>query len=87
MIIRENKCLKCDYLMDCSEPAFEEEDIMPTEGDMTMCLKCGEIMIFNKDLTVRIPNKEERERIQSDPRIMQMQIIRSGIVPDERKKR
>lgn len=42
-----------------------------------MCLNCGTLGIFEKDLTVRKPSQSELLEIDSIPDVMEAQIVRS----------
>lgn len=57
----ERRCAKCDYLFDRSTeviPADEEQSSRMTEGEVTLCINCGEAMILEKD-TLRSLTTEE----------------------------
>lgn len=48
------------------------EDLVPKPGDITMCLACGHLMAFNRDLTLRNLTEDEQAEAQTDPRILKM---------------
>jgi len=75
--IPPHRCPRCNYRMDCTTDAYGEAK--PKEGDVSICLMCGGLMVFNADLTVRKPTKEENLRFQSDPSIMRAQIMAAHI--------
>ncbi len=39
--------------------AGDAENPEPSPGDIVLCLRCGEILVFADDLTVRSPTTEE----------------------------
>ena len=43
------------------------DDVVPTEGDFTMCGKCGGPLIYNADQTTRLPTTEETDEMQKYP--------------------
>jgi hypothetical protein len=57
------KC-SCGYEFDCASPPFGEK-VRPQSGDITLCLKCGEIYIFTETLSVRMPTIDEIRRLDA----------------------
>jgi hypothetical protein len=49
-------------------------DLVPSEGDVTVCLECGNIAVFTVDLRLRVPTEEEFSQLKHDRRILAMQI-------------
>lgn len=54
-------------------------DHTPSDGDVTICLRCGHIMIFENDRP-RNPTDAEMREIAGDPRIIAAQKLRGKIV-------
>lgn len=49
-VLPESVCPTCKYVMDA---ATDSKGIhRPSAGDFSVCAKCGEIMLFNEDLTL-----------------------------------
>ena len=44
----------------------------PSGGDVTMCITCGFVCVFNDDLSLRKPSDEEMKTIEGDVRIAAM---------------
>jgi hypothetical protein len=42
----------------------------PRDGDMTVCLYCRHVMIYNADLSLRNPTDEEIVEIAGDPALV-----------------
>jgi hypothetical protein len=63
----ETKCLACGHILNGVFPVPGEKDLPPEEGCRTLCIRCGALMVFNKDLTLREPTEEEKAEIDSDP--------------------
>jgi hypothetical protein len=51
----ESKCPTCGYVMD-SATCIEKKAYRPKPGDLSICLKCGEILIFKADLRADLPD-------------------------------
>lgn len=64
-ITPKQNCPNCDYKMDRASPAFEEEAV-PQEGDLSICIKCGQLLVFNTDLTFRALSAEAYASIPDD---------------------
>lgn len=86
IIIPLSKCPLCGYEMDCVT-CVDTPDQAPRPGDLTICIKCGEVLVFTEELGLRIPTKEEYERYGNDDRIVAAQRIVRGFAgrPDHLK--
>lgn len=47
----------------------------PKEGDVTMCINCAGICIFNDDLTLRFPDATELAELEADPNVSQVRLF------------
>jgi len=56
------RCLKCDAVLDAN--THLEEDIEPKDGDFSVCLYCGEIMVFEGD-HFRTPNDADLQDLEA----------------------
>lgn len=47
-----SKCPVCGYQVDCATPVVSNPSkrIKPIPGDLTLCMKCGELMSFDENL-------------------------------------
>ena len=67
--VPENNCLCCGYLIDrasvCDSPITR-----PRSNDVTICVNCGEIMIFDHELKLRKPNDNDLRSIATDTNLM-----------------
>jgi hypothetical protein len=61
-------CPFCGYTMDAVGPAARDVHARPTPGDLAVCLKCGEILTFDPDLSVRAMNNREWLALTSEER-------------------
>lgn len=81
-----SKCPLCGYEMDCAT-CVDIPEHTPRPEDVTICIKCGEVLVFTEGLGLRIPTKEEYERYGTDERITAAQIVVRGFAgrPDHLK--
>jgi hypothetical protein len=49
--------------MDAASSA--EDGAVPTPGDISVCLNCGQILVFGDDLIQRMPTEEELAKIKA----------------------
>lgn len=59
----ETNCPKCGRLLSACSGINK---IFPMPEDVTICKYCQSILIFNKDMTARLPSQVELEEIQED---------------------
>ncbi len=52
MKVPPSTCPTCKYVNDAAT-YLQDESAQPKPGDFSVCLHCGEILIFNDDLTTR----------------------------------
>jgi len=64
----ECKCLHCGAAFSAATPVDGKG--APEPGIPTVCLKCGAVMVFADDLTVRGFTKEEADEVLRDPMLM-----------------
>jgi hypothetical protein len=79
----KNKCLNCKKALDSATGIGNENS--PSPGDITVCLRCGHIMAFNKQLRFRKLTDEEIIAIAGDPRIIEFQRARGKVFPETMK--
>jgi hypothetical protein len=85
-LIPKASCPKCGYRMDrTSDP--HGGDARPSEGDASVCLACGNVSVFNSDLSMRQPTAAEKELFDRDPQILEAQMARAYVVGDKLKDR
>ncbi len=47
--VPDSMCPTCFYVMDRATGAYED-DIAPSKGDVSICAKCGTLLIFDENL-------------------------------------
>ena len=57
-------CLACGHRFDYSSGV--DHDNAPQAGDATVCIRCGHLMIFTDDGTLREPTAVERVEMMQD---------------------
>jgi hypothetical protein len=74
-----NKNLTCPYCgyLNNGFSAFED-DYDPSEGDISICVKCTRISLFEKDLTLKtVTSKDEKLILKTNPEIHKLRKILS----------
>ncbi len=55
------KCPRCGHIFD-AHSNLEDKELRPKEGDISICIKCGSIAIFERN-GLRLPSESELESI------------------------
>lgn len=76
--VPEHFCLACNAKIDSVSNTTGDQK--PSEGDITICLPCGHIMAFNKDLTVRELTKQELIDIAGNQHLIKVLEIRGQVM-------
>lgn len=71
-------CINCGRKLPLASQLIGDGDVVsaPEPGNITICFKCGHIMVFADDLSMRAPTDEEMRDIAGDPRIVEFQKLR-----------
>jgi hypothetical protein len=65
--VAEDSCPKCGAHLDAAMPVGKEEDTArPAPGDYSVCITCGALLVFEKNMRVRELSLEEMETMESD---------------------
>jgi hypothetical protein len=65
----EGRCLNCGYKINTSGTA-DASDGAPTEGCLLVCLKCGAVMMYDRDLKPRGMTDAEMDELTADQEAM-----------------
>jgi len=76
--IPTTKCLKCGYIMDHAS-LLTDDSAVPRLGDATLCMKCGELYLFDKDLRIKTPSARELLELKASASWLQVIRIRRAI--------
>src|SRR3954467_8957072 len=68
-------CVECGYRVDHAA-AFFEKPQQPTPGDLSVCLNCAAVSVFEKDLTWRKPTRSEELEFPLEVARYQLEIRR-----------
>jgi hypothetical protein len=61
-------CPSCFYVMDSATCVSKgQRDAIPSVGDMTVCMRCGQILTYTETLGLRKLTDDERKELESDP--------------------
>lgn len=68
--VPEQLCPKCGYLMEATTPL--DGGALPKDGDVSICLNCGAILIFTAELKMRAATDQEVAEIMRDKQTASM---------------
>jgi hypothetical protein len=60
-------CLRCGHACDAATPL--DSNHKPGTGDVTVCIACGHVMVFDDELRLRDATADEQRQIAGDPRV------------------
>lgn len=64
------RCLECGEQLDAATSNNEPDaEVLPSEGDVSICFSCGNVAIFTDKLFLRPPNNGESREIENSPEI------------------
>ena len=72
----ESACTSCGKLLTAVSVLDHEEPVLPSPGDFTVCITCGHIMGFNKDLSLRELTDAEMIEVAGNDGILAIQWAR-----------
>jgi hypothetical protein len=68
---KENFCPFCNHQLDgCSQVNGNN---FPDPGSYSVCIQCGNVSVFDDDLSLRKPHAEEESEIQKNPNVLEAQ--------------
>lgn len=73
-------CLACGDVLQATSEVTTSKARMPEPGNLSICLRCGHVAIFDKDLKLRNPTPEEQRKIDNDPRMPRIQRHRAAVM-------
>ena len=62
---KENKCPKCSCKLN-DHTCVSQDDMMPSPGDIGICLECKTILVYDENLFQREPTLDEIETFKED---------------------
>ena len=63
---RDQRCPSCGKRMDAAAFANNAQHVEPESGDVSICFHCGQFMVFDDDLRLRLPTPAERSHLARD---------------------
>ncbi len=64
-MMTKTPCVYCGYVFDESSEVTGSS-AKPEQGDPTLCIKCGRVLVFGDDLLPRRPSQTELTGLQRD---------------------
>ncbi len=71
-----NTCHTCGKVLDAATDTGDAPT--PRPGDVSICIGCGELMIFTKGLRLRMPTVKEKRDCLQNPKVMAAQLFIRG---------
>jgi len=77
-------CLNCDAQLDAASSI--DHSNKPKPGNVTICIRCGHLMAFDKKLRFRALTDEEMIKVAGDQTILDVQRARGHVLLYDQKK-
>jgi hypothetical protein len=71
-ILERDVCPFCGHALDAATAVPDNAEAAPDTGDVTVCLACAGILIFDETLSVRRPTTAELREAMSLPPLIQL---------------
>lgn len=85
--VRENTCPTCNYVVNKAS-AVDGTPIMPRSGDVCVCVKCGEILRFDRYMKLHFMTEVHLNQLKvEDPLVYLDAITAQGLARALQKKR
>lgn len=65
-------CPTCGAKNNAATCVSNDESIGPSKGDVTLCVVCGELLVFDENVNPVLPSPQELKNIFSDPDVAAM---------------
>jgi len=79
--VPESRCLDCGRMMDRATDPLGTA--IPVPGDITICFRCGHIMAFADDLTLRALTSDEMHAVAGNHDVIAYQKARGEVLKDD----
>jgi DNA-directed RNA polymerase subunit N (RpoN/RPB10) len=76
----ESKCFSCGVVIDTASSPFNNKLNPAKKLCITICLKCGHIMAYQRDFTLRELTNEEIILVAGDDKILRIQEARGKVI-------
>jgi ribosomal protein S27AE len=70
--LAKQACLRCGYTTTAAGEA-NGDMVVPSVGDLTMCLRCGHVMAFGVGLVFRELTADEALEVAADPYMIELE--------------
>ena len=68
------KCLLCNHTLDAATRI--DDCCSPKPGDLSVCVSCGNVLMFCEDLSVQVATKEDLAKLDA-PTLRMVKTLRS----------
>jgi hypothetical protein len=77
--IERDACPFCGHQLDAVTAGPENPDATPLPGDLTVCIQCAGLLVFDDQMKVRPPTSEEQAEMLADPQVIRLVEAITGI--------
>ena len=70
--ITPDDCPACGYEVQAVSPSIPDYKEKPKAGDITMCVSCGYLAVFGRNMRLRRMSKRKLAEVMNDPEVQLM---------------
>lgn len=82
----ETRCPRCGATFDAASDEWNEHPRGPRAGDMTICVYCAAVLVFEEQLALRLFTDADLERLHPE-QVIQMVIMQQRVIATTVKQR
>jgi hypothetical protein len=83
---KASRCVNCNKLLDAATVTNKKDDVIPREGNITVCMYCGHVMVFGRGLALRDPTGVEIVEMAGCSELVRAQAMREYITKNRKKR-
>jgi hypothetical protein len=65
--MKPHNCPVCGYLFEVNTAVPGSASLVPSSGDISFCMSCSTMLIFDDELHLNLPTHEQQAEIEADP--------------------
>lgn len=77
---RKSECPTCGAKLEAYDTVERGKRTQPGPGDTTICIRCGSVLLFTKNMTLIEPSRRRLEALMRDPTVQRALAARAQVM-------